>query len=319
MHTLEKPRSAASICVYILIDNTGDELAVARQERLASPPAIVWVGLHRLYVDNDRSATNGKRRDDYQRLLGDISGGAIQAVMVWQQDRLFRDPGDAEAFNSIAEPLNVPLLTPWRRKDLAEPTDLYMMQDRGRWSGPGDRQDEETPKGGIHPSAPTSAAHGGRRRAVRVHHRPAGTAPALTGWRPKRRLIRDAYSGGGFRRSFEVDRPGLERCRCTLPRRGNRWSGMRYPPTAPRSTQRRVARLPRRDRRRSVRPAIVASRRFDGDAIICPTRAASPRAAGFGTRGITAAVRDWRCAAKCGHTVVVGDPDRHSKRPTYAC
>ena len=43
-----------------------------------------------VYVDNDRSASNGKGRPEWDRLLADIAAGKIDAVAAWDQDRVNR-------------------------------------------------------------------------------------------------------------------------------------------------------------------------------------------------------------------------------------
>ena len=43
-----------------------------------------------VYVDNDRSASNGKGRPEWERLLADIEAGKIDAVAAWDQDRVNR-------------------------------------------------------------------------------------------------------------------------------------------------------------------------------------------------------------------------------------
>src|SRR6185295_14444944 len=42
------------------------------------------------YIDNDRSASNGKKRSEWERLLADIRAGKIDAVAAWDQDRVNR-------------------------------------------------------------------------------------------------------------------------------------------------------------------------------------------------------------------------------------
>jgi DNA invertase Pin-like site-specific DNA recombinase len=43
-----------------------------------------------VYIDNDRSASNGKNRPEWERLLADIQAGKIDAVAAWDQDRVNR-------------------------------------------------------------------------------------------------------------------------------------------------------------------------------------------------------------------------------------
>src|SRR5882757_6120516 len=42
------------------------------------------------YPDNDRSASNGKGRPEWMRLLADIKAGKIDAIAAWDQDRNWR-------------------------------------------------------------------------------------------------------------------------------------------------------------------------------------------------------------------------------------
>ena len=42
------------------------------------------------YIDNDKSASNGKQRPQWERLLADIKAGKIDAIAAWDQDRGWR-------------------------------------------------------------------------------------------------------------------------------------------------------------------------------------------------------------------------------------
>lgn len=48
------------------------------------------------YIDNDRSASNGKDRPEWDRLLGDIRAGTIDAIAAWDQDRGWRMMSELE-------------------------------------------------------------------------------------------------------------------------------------------------------------------------------------------------------------------------------
>ena len=39
------------------------------------------------YIDNDRSASSGGDRPEWDRLLADIKAGKIDAIAAWDQDR----------------------------------------------------------------------------------------------------------------------------------------------------------------------------------------------------------------------------------------
>lgn len=76
-------------------DKSGNEAAVSRQESACRKlvDAKGWVDPV-IYVDNDRSATNGKARPSFERLIRDIEAGSVSAVVVWHLDRLTRSMRD---------------------------------------------------------------------------------------------------------------------------------------------------------------------------------------------------------------------------------
>ena len=69
-------------------DRDGNMLAVDRQRedcvKLAAHKGWSWTE----YLDNDTSATNGKRRGAYEQMLADIRAGLVDAVVAWDLDRL---------------------------------------------------------------------------------------------------------------------------------------------------------------------------------------------------------------------------------------
>lgn len=81
------------IAVYVRqsLDKSGDEAGVDRQEAACRKLAEAkgWDNLT-LYRDNDKSATSGKERPDFERLLRDIDAGRVTAVVVFHLDRLTR-------------------------------------------------------------------------------------------------------------------------------------------------------------------------------------------------------------------------------------
>lgn len=85
-------------------DPEGDRLGVTRQtedcqalaERKGWPVAEV-------YVDDDRSAYSGKPRPEYRRMLADISARAVDGLIVYNLDRLHRQPRELEAFFDVVD------------------------------------------------------------------------------------------------------------------------------------------------------------------------------------------------------------------------
>ena len=87
----------AALYLRISQDHAGQSLGVTRQredcEELAKMLSWDIVGA---YVDNDVSATSGKVRPEYRRLLADIERGEVEAVVAWHADRLYRRMRDLE-------------------------------------------------------------------------------------------------------------------------------------------------------------------------------------------------------------------------------
>ena len=63
------------------------------------------------YSDNDRSATSGVRREDFERLLADLEAGLYDVVLAWHVDRLYRLDRDLARLISVLEFRDVPVHT----------------------------------------------------------------------------------------------------------------------------------------------------------------------------------------------------------------
>ncbi|WP_435199493.1 recombinase family protein [Janibacter sp. GS2] len=94
----------AGIYVRISSDPTGRRLGVTRQQQACREAADAkgWP-VHRVYEDNDLSAYSGKPRPEYQAMLDDLAAGVIDAVVVWDLDRLTRRPIEIEHFIELAD------------------------------------------------------------------------------------------------------------------------------------------------------------------------------------------------------------------------
>jgi site-specific DNA recombinase len=84
-------RVKAGIYVRISRDREGTELGVKRQE--ADCRALAerrgWT-VADVYSDNDISATTGRRRPEWERLLADLRSGRIGAVVAYSTSRMYR-------------------------------------------------------------------------------------------------------------------------------------------------------------------------------------------------------------------------------------
>jgi site-specific DNA recombinase len=94
------------------LDRSGEGAAVDRQvadcQRVADQRG--WAVLE-VIADNDMSASTGKPRPGYQRLLKLMRAGSVDAVVVWHVDRLTRRLVDLEEVISICEVTGVRLAT----------------------------------------------------------------------------------------------------------------------------------------------------------------------------------------------------------------
>lgn len=100
------------IYVRISRDIAGEGLGVQRQledcEGLAKQ--LGWEIADR-YIDNDVSATSGKTRPDYQRLLKDLRSGDIGAIIAWHPDRLYRRAIDLGELVDVCKETNAQVAT----------------------------------------------------------------------------------------------------------------------------------------------------------------------------------------------------------------
>lgn len=182
----------ARVGIYARIsrDDKGERLGVGRQlEACRDLAARLDLEVVAEYVDNDLSAMKARRRPEYQRLLEDIEGGALDAVMVWDHDRLLRQTRELERYIDLCDPRGVPTYTVTSGKlDLSTPTGRAVAKTRGAW-----------------------AQHESEHRADRIRAQKAQAAragkhlggPAPWGWRRVGHTVLDngRHVGG----TFEVD------------------------------------------------------------------------------------------------------------------
>ncbi len=110
----------AGLYVRISSDPTGARLGVKRQAEdcEAKAAALGW-RVANVYEDNDKSASTGKRRPAYEQMLADLEAGRIDAVVVWDLDRLTRRPIEVEQFIDLADRHHVALASVGGDVDLA--------------------------------------------------------------------------------------------------------------------------------------------------------------------------------------------------------
>jgi site-specific DNA recombinase len=118
----------AGIYVRISRDLAGEGLGVARQEQDCRDLAdkLGWHVVD-VYIDNDISASTGKPRPAYRRLLADLDAGRIGAIIAWHPDRLYRRAVDLGGLVDACKRTNARVATVNAGEvDLTSPTGLLV-------------------------------------------------------------------------------------------------------------------------------------------------------------------------------------------------
>lgn len=109
------------VAVYLRqsLDREGTGLAIERQRKecRALCESRGWQPVE--YVDNSVSATSRKPRPAYRQMLADIEAGKVRGVVVWDLDRLHRQPAELETFIPMAERYGLALATVTGDTDLS--------------------------------------------------------------------------------------------------------------------------------------------------------------------------------------------------------
>ncbi|MFF0657662.1 recombinase family protein, partial [Micromonospora tulbaghiae] len=115
----------AIIYCRISLDATGEGLGVARQEQ-ACRDLCEQRGWHvtEVVIDNSVSASTRKVRPGWRKVLDLITSGAVDVVVAWQVDRMYRNLRDLEDLVDLTERTGVtlcrrPVNTPRRRPYVA--------------------------------------------------------------------------------------------------------------------------------------------------------------------------------------------------------
>lgn len=102
----------AAIYCRISRDISGESLGVTRQleDCRAFAEARDWTVLE-VYTDNDISASSGKPRPEYRKMLQAVERGEVEAIIAWAPDRLYRKLGDLEELITTIEGAGATLAT----------------------------------------------------------------------------------------------------------------------------------------------------------------------------------------------------------------
>lgn len=110
----------AAVYLRQSLDRTGLGAAVDRQREdcLKVCEQRGWTVVEQ-FRDNDVSASSGKPRKHYRRMIDTVKGGNADVVVVWDLDRLTRRPIEVEEWMTLHEQHGVNLVTIGENVDLA--------------------------------------------------------------------------------------------------------------------------------------------------------------------------------------------------------
>ncbi|ADG98415.1 Resolvase domain protein [Segniliparus rotundus DSM 44985] len=120
----------------ISYDQEGLELGVDRQREDNSKKAAEkgWA-VAREYVDNDLSAYSGVARPGFEQMVEDIRDGVIDAIVVWNFDRLIRIPSELETLSKVCAAAGVrQVATMTADIDLGNDDGLFMARIFAAWA-----------------------------------------------------------------------------------------------------------------------------------------------------------------------------------------
>lgn len=102
----------AAIYCRISRDISGESLGVTRQleDCRAFVEARGWTVVAE-YTDNDISASSGKPRPEYRKMLTAVETGEVEAIVAWAPDRLYRKLADLEELITTIETAGATLAT----------------------------------------------------------------------------------------------------------------------------------------------------------------------------------------------------------------
>lgn len=103
----------AGLYVRISRDSEAEGLGVARQEADCQKLATArgWDVSVPVYSDNDISATSGRRRPGWERLLKDLETGRINAVVAYSSSRMYRRPADLGRLVTLTKARSIEIAT----------------------------------------------------------------------------------------------------------------------------------------------------------------------------------------------------------------
>lgn len=102
----------AAIYLRISRDISGENLGVTRQleDCKALAKSLDWT-VAEVYTDNDVSASSGKTRPGYKKMMADVEAGLIDCIVAWHPDRLYRRAVDLGPLVEVCKQHNTQIAT----------------------------------------------------------------------------------------------------------------------------------------------------------------------------------------------------------------
>lgn len=102
----------AAIYLRISRDVSGESLGVSRQleDCQALAKSLDW-NVVEIYTDNDVSASSGKTRPGYKKMMADVEAGLIDGIIAWHPDRLYRRAVDLGPLVEVCKKHNTQIAT----------------------------------------------------------------------------------------------------------------------------------------------------------------------------------------------------------------
>jgi site-specific DNA recombinase len=310
------------------LDRHGDMLAVTRQrEDLRKLCDRRGWAVTVEFMDNDFSASvrmpgstrTSKTRPGYERMLAAVRAGTIDAIAVWDADRLYRHPRELEDIIDLADQKKLELATVGGDFDLSTPTGRGNARMKGVFARMEMEQKSVRQKG----AAKQHANNGRAWWPSRPFGYTADPHPVTGKWSSKgdirldpteAKLLRDAYTAVIRGTSLHSIAKAWNDAGTATPK-GSQWRGaqLRQLLLAPRNAALRSY-TDDADLRPASWPAIVTRDQWEA---VCAILADPNRRNGV-TRGRKYLLSGIAVCGECGHTLGSGITTT-TNRPNYQC
>lgn len=107
----------------------GDTTKTSDQERIcrALGERLGWPVVD-VYSDNSKSAwQHNRKREEWDRMLGDVEGGRLNALLIYHGDRMIRQPWDLEVLLRLSRGKGIRLASPTGTRNLDNDEDQFVL------------------------------------------------------------------------------------------------------------------------------------------------------------------------------------------------